>query len=281
MILGSNLWEICPYLFVRSIDRVTINTFDIKIVDFVISSINRNCYCYLYVKTDEIEAYKNRKGSHDLFIYGYDLQDEIFYCADYFESNYEKAKIPFEQVKKGYANFNEHPLPAFDGILTITNDLPIYYQKRLQQYETYFSEQNYIRIIIELINEYLHYRWNDKYMFDSKEFVYGIDLYDTYIEYFKSCDYFDRDIVNSLCLFSDHKKIIHELCLYFDLSNNTKGIWSNIKTQLITLILKYIKWGFDSKISIKNEIISSLLELKTMDMRAMLLTLKELQDKVR
>ena len=279
MFLGCNLWEICPYLFANHIDRNVIVRDGI--VTTIINNISVNHYCYFYVEMSCVEVYKKIHGPHDIFIYGFDLENKVFFAADFFRGKYEQKAIPFSQIERGYMEVTEHPMAVMDHFITITDQLPSFRKKRLQIYEEHIGADTYREIIIERIFEYLRYRWNSNYMCKNTNIVYGIDVYDAFIECFCRNKIFNYNLVSALCLFKDHKIIMTEICKEYNLSEHVKKTWEQVVEKVRILINLYLKYGMvkeELKIKISKNIVNELKELKKKDLYAMSMTLLEMKN---
>lgn len=85
----------CPYLNYGEISFSVIEKIS-TYKDFIIEMINNLYYVSVYVETKWIDLYDHDMGMHQIFIYGYDLKKNVFYCADHFINNqysYKECKI--------------------------------------------------------------------------------------------------------------------------------------------------------------------------------------------
>lgn len=280
MDLGCNLWEICPYLYVNQIEKDMIieKGFVPSIIDF----IDKDRYSYFYVNREKIEAYHSKIGSHDIFVYGYNLQEKTFYVSDFFYTKYESKAIPFEQLESGFVHSTQHPQAVLDQFITLTNHLPEYLKRRLNEYEKRIGLDNYRNIIIDRIIEYLGYHWNSNYMYKDSDIVYGIKVYDAFIEAFSINKTFNYNIVNALSALKDHKIVMFEISKSYNLSTCIIDMWSQIIVKIKKIIMKYIKYNFIEDEKKKREILANinteLKNTKEIDLQAMSLMLFQLQN---
>ncbi|QWU13708.1 hypothetical protein SAMN04487895_103397 [Paenibacillus sophorae] len=95
-------FEFCPWLFHQHLKRETVRFFNEDICSFFVDCINLNNYIYgVFDQAYFIQGHD--RLPHDLFIYGYDLERQVFHAADFtFTGKYSFAEVPFEQLEKAY-----------------------------------------------------------------------------------------------------------------------------------------------------------------------------------
>ena len=98
----------CPFLKLQRISKRLLEEWAIDIIPFLIKSLNSNHYIYILVKSKYINAYyynnsearEQSNNSHDMFIYGYDIEQRMFYIADNFDrGKYKFATCSFEEME--------------------------------------------------------------------------------------------------------------------------------------------------------------------------------------
>ena len=102
---GSSSLKECPYLITSIMTKEQIQSYCGDIVDFIIKTIDLGGYVYGVFDEAKIlsDVDVDYKFPHELFIYGYDLEGEGFYCGDFtFKDKYAHNKLSFEDVRKGY-----------------------------------------------------------------------------------------------------------------------------------------------------------------------------------
>ena len=103
---GSGLKE-CPYLIFSMMTKEQIESYCGDIISFIIKTIDLGGY--IYGAFDEarmlcdFDVDLDYKFSHELFIYGYNIEEEIFYVGDFtFKDKYAYNTVSFDDVKKGF-----------------------------------------------------------------------------------------------------------------------------------------------------------------------------------
>lgn len=105
MMPGSSSMKECPYLIFSLITKPQIESYCGDVIDFIIKTIDIGGY--VYGAFDEARMISNvgvdYKFSHELFIYGYNTNEEIFYVGDFtFKDKYAYTTVPFDAVKRGF-----------------------------------------------------------------------------------------------------------------------------------------------------------------------------------
>lgn len=105
MMPGSSSLKECPYLLCSLITKPQIESYCGDVIDFIIKTIDLGGY--IYGAFDEARMISNvsvdYKFAHELFIYGYNMDEEIFYVGDFtFKDKYAYNTVPFDAVKRGF-----------------------------------------------------------------------------------------------------------------------------------------------------------------------------------
>ncbi len=105
MMPGSSSMKECPYLIFSLITKPQIENYCGDVIDFIIKTIDIGGY--VYGAFDEARMISNvgvdYKFSHELFIYGYNTDEEIFYVGDFtFKDKYAYTTVSFDAVKRGF-----------------------------------------------------------------------------------------------------------------------------------------------------------------------------------
>ena len=105
MMPGSSSLKQCPYLMFSMMTKAQIESYCGNIIDFIIKTIDLGGY--VYGAFDEARMICNAsvdfKFSHELFIYGYNMEEEVFYVGDFtFKDKYAYTTVKFEDVKRGF-----------------------------------------------------------------------------------------------------------------------------------------------------------------------------------
>lgn len=82
----------------------------LNVTDFFIESINNGNYIYVLIDKQHIKAYRTEESApHDLFIYGYDRDNQEFNIADFFLTRcpiIRKQRDPFMRLSKQSMNIS-------------------------------------------------------------------------------------------------------------------------------------------------------------------------------
>lgn len=105
MMPGSSAMKECPYLIFSLITKPQIDSYCGDVIDFIVKTIDLGGY--VYGAFDEARMISNvsvdYKFAHELFIYGYNMDEEIFYVGDFtFKDKYAYTTVSFEAVKHGF-----------------------------------------------------------------------------------------------------------------------------------------------------------------------------------
>lgn len=105
MMPGSSAMKECPYLIFSLITKPQIESYCGDVVDFIVKTIDLGGY--VYGAFDEARMISDvsvdYKFSHELFIYGYNIEEEVFYVGDFtFKDKYAYTTVTFDAVKRGF-----------------------------------------------------------------------------------------------------------------------------------------------------------------------------------
>lgn len=73
----------CPFINYGEITFSAVSALS-SYKDFIVKMINDGYYVSVYVESSMLKLYNLDVGLHQLFIYGYDLSKNVFYCGDHF-----------------------------------------------------------------------------------------------------------------------------------------------------------------------------------------------------
>jgi hypothetical protein len=194
----------CPFLKVHKISRELINRKWGSIIRFVIDCIDLNDYIMILIDRAYIANYRMSSHWHDIFIYGYDLKNELFYTADFFRGVYSYQTVSFDNFKNSY---DKYDVDKYEDWL----DGAVLFKLADAKYEFNISS------IKELLMDYYYSRNSDhrlipfqvrfdkdKYDTDYKKNVYGMDCYKALAAHIIDENAEKHDI-RPFHLFYDHK----------------------------------------------------------------------------
>ncbi len=205
-----------PWLLMDATPLLLFNKYDIDIVDHIRACIDSEKYVFFdidmyYIKS--YAAYMKQHMPHDIFIYGYNDIDCLFYFGDNTEGKYHYRTCTYEELKTSVTNLID--------LYVSGNEKYFIHAWREKLFYTFYIKQNTARNgqekIFELdtkkisceIKEYLLLTpYADKYI-HSKFYVFGIDCYKeifAFIDHANEHDYFVdyRALYSFMC----HKKLM-------------------------------------------------------------------------
>lgn len=108
-------YKLCPYFKIQRMSIDFLKQLDMEPLDFMIKCISNGYYIYLLVNMTEISLYNPPDDfAHDLFIYGFDEEERVFYVSDNFiNGKYSRQVCPFDEVIRAMS----HIQPAYKNRL--------------------------------------------------------------------------------------------------------------------------------------------------------------------
>lgn len=173
-------YRFCPFIKEFEICKSLVDKKWETIVEAMIDIINTGLYVYLNINTVFIPLYKNFENNqmHDIFVYGYDMDEKVLYVADFFQyGKYSMKKVSFNDFIKAYDSMDKTvKRDFFDGIILLqytAKDFSFDMEFCIQGIRDYVNSKNTIvkSMLVEL----------DK----KDEVVFGINTCDTMIQYLK------------------------------------------------------------------------------------------------
>ncbi|BBH22604.1 hypothetical protein Back11_39490 [Paenibacillus baekrokdamisoli] len=183
----DEICEVNSFMIKRRIQRALLKKFNISLIDFIIETINMNNYVYLFVDdyylSEKSYFYKKRHHDHDIFICGYDSNEQYFNLFGYYgDGIFGNFKASFSEIVQGFENvqfeswrFQSH-----------CDDIVLYQAiKDNQQNENSNSfEYSSLKIMLE---EYVESKDSSHKggircnKIHCSEFIYGVAIYDQFI----------------------------------------------------------------------------------------------------
>jgi hypothetical protein len=113
----------CPWITLGSISREKVKQRN-ALIDFIVESIDKGGYLYLGVDAYYIPAYlayRQFQLPHPVLIYGYDLEKQICFIADFFdETGFSMAEAKFDELQQAFENLREtDPFGSTINLLTV------------------------------------------------------------------------------------------------------------------------------------------------------------------
>lgn len=178
----------CPWLQVNQIRREVVLRICHRITDYVKALLAEGFYVYAVGNTEYIPAYRNKRyWAHNLLIYGYDDELQLFYISDFFvNGRYERATCSYDELEMALqtSNMNRHFVNLIYGIklkeieyvfeLDWLNEMlkehlnseNLFCKYRTRQDEEYYSNKEG--------NKYYHFAFSEM----KTKYYFGISYYD-------------------------------------------------------------------------------------------------------
>lgn len=202
-------YKACPFLKRQTIDISFIRK-KLDILDLLCSAIEHGEYIYLLVNVKYIDVYLDKNDRlHDLFVYGADIEKQIFYIQDYFDGNFTQACCSFQELiaAVNHVNTEYDNLPFDDHIdLLSLND----------EKEIAFSSERLADSLTDCLTCRGTTSWNvleydDSYKNGSWKF--GMDAYDYFIKNLEERKP-ENILIQDYHLFWEHKEQLGRILDY-------------------------------------------------------------------
>ena len=178
--------EGCPFLHNYEVPNSLVLSMGISFETFIKQCIDLSSYVISLVDVSKIKAYnRDSELSHDMFIYGYDDDEGVFYYADFpnnASNQYNYSKCSYQEMENAFESITNASFPYLKTIAFA----------QYCDYRTYVLDMSFVR---ETIRDYLYpnrYRAQQfnkyieaRYAFaEWKSNVYlGVELYDYLSDY--------------------------------------------------------------------------------------------------
>ncbi|BCJ94142.1 hypothetical protein acsn021_17110 [Anaerocolumna cellulosilytica] len=160
------------------------------------------------------DAFQSFHSRHEFLIYGYDLEDELFYLVGFYDKIFTKFTITFESFYLGLASKD-----GFNNELSWLYDRVMMFAKPVKPVEEYPFD---IKIFSDKLNHYIDGTHDEKDTYyinlllddSEKKMYYGINVYlvlDNYLKDLTQRIYLidDEDLKHALYFISDRYKMFH------------------------------------------------------------------------
>jgi len=195
--------DICPYLDIFEIPHELITSMGKSFVSIIKHCIDLNMYLFGLLNVSHIKQYGRRGGiCHEVFIYGYDDDEEVVYFADFPISDtykYTYSKCSYQEIENAFAHmfFMYSPVRSIAAI-RYTNALPYafdfsYVQNSIRDYiepdnskakafndyvMSYFSTFNFVTETYLGVNVYDYFsNYIDFELANGKDFLFATELF--------------------------------------------------------------------------------------------------------
>jgi len=277
---SSLLWKSCPYLYYQRLSRNLINKKWKCISEFIIDCIDSGQYVYFlanYFFIPVSRHYKNRHYAHDIFVYGYDRDENVFFVADFFkDGKYSFEKVDIQSLIDAYNNLN-----LTDNFDWLNGVELISFRKNIFRFN--------LQTIIDYVSDYINSENTSKKNNVPSEhykhcWSYGIDVYKKVAYYTQllseSKIYYD---IRPFQILFDHKVIMTQRIQYLEdndylnkelgLSEKYKDIQTKMQIVRNKVLIAKEKDDKDVYIDILDKL-STIKELETSVLKELIKNLK-------
>ena len=215
---GSSSLKECPYLITSIMTKDQIESYTGNIIDFIIKTIDLNGYIYgVFDEARILSDYDvDYKFPHELFIYGYNMDEEVFYVGDFtFKDHYSYNTVSFADIEQGYSVITAGDDHMFKDDYKGTRGLYVIFKNSDTPY--YDVDLTFIR---DTLREYLnsvdsknHFRMMRNRFTDT---TFGVNVYERVLN--RIHEQMDKDEpdfdIRALHLMYDHKVLMYERIKY-------------------------------------------------------------------
>jgi len=206
----------CPFIIYDLQDRVLIDLAYSDILDYFIDKIDQDIYLYFMVDKFYISNYRQEYGKkhiyHDILIYGYDKEKQVFYGADFFKGKYSQELISNDELRNGYLALNIIIKEDWlNGVVELKPSNTRVYDLNIHKIRRNITEY------LDSKNPTIHNELLFCYMTDDY-YIYGLSIYHILNKYINNIidnnnDKYNVDIKLFHVLY-DHKKMMTMLAKY-------------------------------------------------------------------
>lgn len=249
----------CPWFWKSEMSVETIAMFEPDIINFIMKCIDSGNYLLLFVDESKFSSMPDKTAFfHDIFIYGYDLEEKIFLTADFTfnHGKYQYEPVTFSDMKEAYAS-------AVSSGKNLNNEG----FAKLWHVRSDASYSLDIPLIKDSLKEYLDgYSYANRFSRTYHQAPLnkaGVKVYDSLIENLDKAGM--RKCLHNLY---DHKKLMLERIQYLEAKGylssgkDTYGSYPDIVNKAVLATNLYIKYGLTGKETLLPKIAGILSEIK-------------------
>ena len=257
----SKPFYICKWLDCQTINRDILNTYCTDIIRYIIDLIDNGYYANALINYKYLSKspYSNNR-LHDVLIYGYDVETEMLYCADFMfgKNMYKFSTCSFGEFRDSYYDKYLSEQDSYFG-----HNFCSYKLNQNSDYE--FHIQNTIYWLEKYASSECPEYWNGFNFCNKKNIVWGIDIFDSLGLYISEIDNNEIDI-RFYCLMRDHKRMMCKRLEYMRKIVHFDPIYINMYYDLYKecdiLIKMILKYNISKEITILNRITQKIKYIK-------------------
>lgn len=149
-------------------NKLTVNSIDQNIIDFIINKINKDYYIRLPINMKEVKQV-NRDYMHMVFVYGYDEEKKEVYTANFHNAQrYTRYIYSFEEILQGFEKRHNKTEQYLEDIIFYKNkefEYPFFIDKTKMELAAYLNSE-------DIYNKYKYsVRWKGCPIFFGEEYI--------------------------------------------------------------------------------------------------------------
>lgn len=117
MVLDSHFNEEFSSIGVKKMPIDLLFDLSVDFIEFFKMSIDRNFYLFIPIECSEISnysVYKKVKVPHHIFVYGYDDEQQVFLCSEFFsfsEKRYSFESVSYKEMEEAFIDLQNQTTP--------------------------------------------------------------------------------------------------------------------------------------------------------------------------
>ncbi|MFI3238278.1 MAG: hypothetical protein R3Y47_09685 [Lachnospiraceae bacterium] len=263
---GWQIHNMCPQLYVTTMERAVLNNVSIDICDFIKSAISLNYYVRLSYDSYYIRSSDKHKKSHyvhTMLLYSYDDSLNEFEGADFFVNGvYSFQKISYEEMKEA--------IISADHLTQYSYFTMIRYDKHRFNFnievvkhsiDNYLNSTNY-----RLAQQPQFLEHNEISAIEEGKMKFGLSYYNELIKILKTILENDADFydIRPLHVLYDHKAMMNKRILYliechaYKLEEELVNSFIKIEKEVLSLRNLFLKYRITNNKKIVEKIIHEL-----------------------
>lgn len=237
-------WDVCPYIRDNSytIERI-LDSYS-RITDYIKKCLDNEEYVYCCLNTKYIGAYNKNvyknNVMHDIFICGYN-DNMTFICYDYFDDDYIKCNIPFDEIENAIKNTSE-----CINIEDYVNGIHSFLLQNPSHFSFFTANDINREHILQKLFEIITPTYSEarnlmvKRMNGKQIHAFGLDVYEKYANYIQNDNNLDVFYdYRPFYVIKDHITIINDVIKHFDMpfAEKSNALY-DMSNQLTVIALK-------------------------------------------
>ncbi|PYG87102.1 hypothetical protein LY28_02485 [Ruminiclostridium sufflavum DSM 19573] len=239
---GDSSLKECPYLLTEIITIEQILSYSTDFLTFLLKTLDLSYYIFgICDETNMLN--RGRRILHQLFIYGYDLEAQVFYVGDFtFARNYSYTAVPFDKVIEGFINVQ----PGEDFVFNHNyKEMRGLYLIKKNTDEKYYSfDVNFVK---RSFNEYLYGLNTKEHFLQMRNMIdtnsFGVNTYDS--------------IIKQLDLIKEKKNTWYDYRPFHIMYDHKVLMWNRLNYMMKNKYLTYDRELLDNYELVKSEILKA------------------------